>query len=96
MVPINVSEPEMHVKDIFLDSMMLQARKGIDVQEATGISFNHIKLLIAETDPVMDVINSDNIFFNKMSLAMKKKNSMQRNISKNVTNSMSNIMNLSI
>jgi len=58
--------PEMHVKDIFLDSMMLQARKGIDVQEGTGISFNHIKLLTAETDPVMDVINSDNIFFNKI------------------------------
>jgi polygalacturonase len=56
--------PEMHVKDIFLDSMLLQARKGIDVREATGIFFDHIKVLTTETDPVMDVTNSDHILFN--------------------------------
>jgi hypothetical protein len=31
--------PEMHVKDIVLENMVLQAKKGIDVQEASGITF---------------------------------------------------------
>ena len=36
--------PEMHVKDIVLENMVLQAKKGIDVQEASGITFKNIKL----------------------------------------------------
>jgi hypothetical protein len=31
--------PEMHVKDIVLENMVIQAKKGIDVQEASGITF---------------------------------------------------------
>ncbi len=31
--------PEMHVKDIVLENMVLQAKKGMDIQEATGYYF---------------------------------------------------------
>jgi polygalacturonase len=58
--------PEMHVKDIVLENMVLQAKKGIDVQEASGISFKNIKIISAETDPVVDVVQSDNLVFDNI------------------------------
>ena len=58
--------PEMHVKDIVLENMVLQAKKGIDVQEATGISFKNIKIISDETNPVIDIVNSDKLVFDKI------------------------------
>ncbi len=55
--------PEMHVKDIVLENMVLQADKGIDIQEATGISFKNIKIISKETNPVIDVVQSDKLSF---------------------------------
>jgi hypothetical protein len=59
--------PEMHVKDVVLENMVLQANKGIDIQEASGIQFKNIKLVSADTNPVVDILNSDNIIFDKLS-----------------------------
>ncbi|MEO6314687.1 MAG: glycoside hydrolase family 28 protein [Chitinophagaceae bacterium] len=59
--------PEMHVTDIVLENMVLQAAKGIDVQEASGIQFKNIEVLSANTSPVLDVQQSDNILFDKIS-----------------------------
>jgi len=58
--------PEMHVKNIVLENMVLQATKGIDIQEASNIVFRNIKVLSNDTDPVVDIINSDNIEFDKL------------------------------
>lgn len=58
--------PEMHVKDIVLENMVLQATKGIDVQEASGISFRNIKIISADTNPVVDILNSDNLLFDNI------------------------------
>ena len=58
--------PEMHVSDILLENMVLQARKGFDLQEASGIRFKNIKVITAETDPVIDIVQSNNISFDKM------------------------------
>lgn len=58
--------PEMHVKNIVLENMVLQADKGIDVQEASDISFKNITVLSSNTMPVVDVTNSDNISFDKI------------------------------
>lgn len=58
--------PEMHVKDIVLENMVLQADKGIDVQEASNISFRNITIISANTNPVVDILNSDNISFDKI------------------------------
>ena len=55
--------PEMHVKDIVLENMVLQADKGFDVQEATGITFKNIKVISKETNPVIDVTQSDKLDF---------------------------------
>lgn len=59
--------PEMHVKEIMLENMVLQAKKGIDVQEASGITFKNITIISAETDPVIDIVHSDNLIFDKIS-----------------------------
>ncbi len=58
--------PEMHVKNIVLENMVLQATKGIDVQEASGITFKNIQIISTETTPVVDILNSDNITFDKI------------------------------
>jgi polygalacturonase len=59
--------PEMHVKDIHLENMVLQAEKGIDCQEASGITFKNITILSRQTNPVVDIINSDRLTFDKLS-----------------------------
>jgi polygalacturonase len=59
--------PEMHVKDIVLENMVLQADKGIDIQEASGISLKNIKIISKETNPVIDIIQSDKLHFENIS-----------------------------
>ena len=58
--------PEMHVNDIVLENMVLQSNKGIDVQEASNITFKNIKIISKETDPVVDVVQSDNLSFDNI------------------------------
>lgn len=58
--------PEMHVKDIVLQDMVLQADKGLDIQEATGISFKNIKVISAATNPVIDIVHSDKLLFDSI------------------------------
>jgi polygalacturonase len=61
--------PEMHVKDIVLENMVLQAKKGIDIQEASGIIFRNITILSKETNPVIDIVQSDNLIFDNIRFA---------------------------
>jgi len=59
--------PEMHVKDIVLEDMVIRSDKGIDIQEATGISFKNIRLITDNTDPVIDIVQSDKLSFDNIS-----------------------------
>jgi polygalacturonase len=59
--------PEMHIKNIVLENMVLQADKGFDIQEASGISFKNIKVISKETNPVIDVVQSDKLVFDNIS-----------------------------
>jgi polygalacturonase len=59
--------PEMHVENVVFENITVQANKGIDMQEASAIQFKKVKILSAETNPVVDVLNSDNILFDKLS-----------------------------
>lgn len=58
--------PEMHVENIVLENMVLQANKGIDVQEATGITFRNITVVSNETNPVVDIVHSDKLVFDNL------------------------------
>jgi IMP cyclohydrolase len=46
--------------------MVLQSTKGMDIQEATGITFKNIKVISAETDPVIDITQSDKLLFDNI------------------------------
>jgi polygalacturonase len=58
--------PEMHVSDILLENMVFRSKKGFDLQEASNIRFKNIKVISAETDPVIDIVQSNSISFDKM------------------------------
>lgn len=53
--------PEMNVKNIYLENMVLQARHGLDFTEGTAVHLKNIKLITTNTDPVMNIHNSKNI-----------------------------------
>jgi polygalacturonase len=59
--------PEMNIRDIYLDDMVLQAKEGINCTEATNIHFSNIRLLTEETEPVALFHNSREINLNKIS-----------------------------
>lgn len=61
--------PEMRVKNIVLENMVLQAQKGVDIQEASGIVLKNIKVFSKETNPVVDVLQSDNLAFSNITCA---------------------------
>jgi polygalacturonase len=58
--------PEMHIQNINLNNMVIQADKGIDISEATGIKFNNVKIISQDTNPVVSVLNSNNVSFQKL------------------------------
>jgi hypothetical protein len=58
--------PEKHVTDIVLENMVLQADKGIDIQEAANIQFKNIKVIAAENNPVIDLVQSNHILFDRI------------------------------
>lgn len=60
--------PEMHVKDIVLENMVLKADKGIDVQESSNISFRNIKLIVADSKPVVEITQSEGLVFDNISI----------------------------
>ncbi len=58
--------PEMHVKNIKLEDMVLQANNGIECDEASGIQFRNIRVQTKDTNPVLYVLNSDDVIFDKL------------------------------
>ena len=59
--------PEMHVKNIVFQNMVLQAKKGFDIQEASAVVFKNIKMISTETNPVIDIVQSDLLVFDNIS-----------------------------
>jgi len=58
--------PEMHIENISLKNMIIQAKKGIDISEASNITFENVDIISSATNPVVDVLNSSNVVFKKM------------------------------
>lgn len=58
--------PEMQIRNINLNNMVLQSRKGIECTEGAEVSFNNIKLVAADTDPLIYIQNSAGIRFNNI------------------------------
>lgn len=58
--------PEMHIQNIELKNMLIQARHGIEMSEATGITFKNVEVITPDTNPVVDILNSSNVTFDKL------------------------------
>ena len=58
--------PEMPIQNISLNNMLIRAKNGIDISEATGISFKNVEIITSNTNPVVDVLNSTNVSFQKL------------------------------
>ena len=53
--------PEMNVKNIVMENMVLQAQEGLDMTEGTGIILKNVHLITTNNNPVMNIHNSQGI-----------------------------------
>lgn len=58
--------PEMPVQNIVLNNMIIQSNIGIDCQEAQQITFSNIQLISKAQNPVVDILNSRQLRFDKL------------------------------
>ena len=58
--------PEMNVKNIVMQDMVLQANKGLDMTEGSDITLKNVILVTRDINPVMNIHNSKNITLNKI------------------------------
>lgn len=58
--------PEMNVKNVLMENMVIKAKKGIDFTEATGINLKNVNLITSDTDPVASIHNSADISLNQI------------------------------
>jgi polygalacturonase len=61
--------PEMNIKDIHMDSMILKSQEGMTCIEADSIYLNHVTLLPADSGAVVHIRDSRNIFLNQTATA---------------------------
>lgn len=59
--------PEMNIHDIYLEDMTLQAKKGVELEEASKISLKNVRVITKETKPVVHILNSNSLSFDKLS-----------------------------
>jgi polygalacturonase len=55
--------PEMNIRDIYLENMVLKAAKGAELAEAQQVHLKDIRLVTSESDPVIYVENSSQLTF---------------------------------
>jgi DNA sulfur modification protein DndE len=53
--------PEMHVKDVQMSNVFIQANEGLDIQEASEIQLNHITVHANNKNPLVYTLNSNDI-----------------------------------
>jgi len=83
--------PEMNVKDLVLQNLTIQAKRGLDMTEGSNITLRNVRLITTETNPVLYVHNSknitlDNILYNDAELLLNVSGEKSANIRLNNTN----------
>jgi polygalacturonase len=58
--------PEMSISDIYLDHLVIQSDKGIDIQEAKNIQLSNVKVISNEKLPLINIHNGTTVSFNKI------------------------------
>ncbi len=59
--------PEMNVRNVYMEDMVLQANEGFDCTEGTDIQLKNVQLMTAGTGPVINIHNSKNILLDRIS-----------------------------
>lgn len=57
--------PEMNIKNIVMEDMVLQSDVGLDMTESSGIAMKNVNLITTNSDPVVNINNSQDITFEK-------------------------------
>jgi len=55
--------PEMNIHDIYLEDVTIQADKGIQTQDAKSIFFKNVNVIVKDSKPVVDIVNSSAMTF---------------------------------
>lgn len=55
--------PEMSIKNINLENIKIQSKTGVICEEASGVKIKNLVLQVADTNPVISFLNSNNILF---------------------------------
>jgi polygalacturonase len=55
--------PEMNINNINFDNLVIQAKKGVEITEATGISIKNLSLSVPKTNPLISIDNSNKVTF---------------------------------
>lgn len=58
--------PEKHIENIRFNNINIQSRVGIDIQEASSIYFKNVTVVSEATNPVVDILNGDGLYFDKL------------------------------
>ncbi|NCI47367.1 glycosyl hydrolase family 28 protein [Sediminibacterium soli] len=58
--------PEMNVKNLTMENMVIKARKGIECIEGTDILFRNVHVETDDTSPLVTIQHSNNIRFDKL------------------------------
>lgn len=58
--------PEMSISGIYLENMVIQARQGIDIQEAKNVQLKNVKVITDPTQPLISIQNGNDIKFNQI------------------------------
>jgi polygalacturonase len=58
--------PEMNIQDIHFENIVIQSDKGVEISEASNVTFKNLSLLTTKTDPLIAVGNSKQISFNAL------------------------------
>lgn len=58
--------PEMHIKNINLENMTLQAKTAVDIQEAANVNIKNVNFIVKEKNPLLYVLNSEGIAFDNI------------------------------
>jgi polygalacturonase len=59
--------PEMNIKDVYLENLVLQAKNGLDCTEATGLQLKDVKLITGNTNPIMNIHSSKDVVLDRIS-----------------------------
>jgi len=55
--------PEMSINNLFFENMTIQARQGMQIEEAKDLSFKNINIVTKESKPLINILNSSSLTF---------------------------------